>query len=47
MTWRWQLQINRVLQGFERYGVPQDILTAEEAWELLRLNALGEEGLNS
>ncbi|RJR32749.1 MAG: ATP-binding cassette domain-containing protein [Deltaproteobacteria bacterium] len=28
-------QINRVLQGFAGYGVPQDILTAEEALELV------------
>jgi len=28
-------QINRVLQGFAKYGVPQDILTAEEALELV------------
>ncbi len=35
-------QINRVLQGFEKYGVPQDILTVEEA-----LNLLKEEGNGS
>jgi energy-coupling factor transport system ATP-binding protein len=28
-------QVNRVLQGFEKYGVPQDILTVEEALDLL------------
>jgi len=29
-------QINRVLQGFEKYGVPQDILTVEEALNLIK-----------
>ncbi len=29
-------QVNRILQGFEKYGVPQDILTVEEALDLLK-----------
>jgi energy-coupling factor transport system ATP-binding protein len=37
-------QINRVLQGFTRYGVPQDILTAEEALELVEQEKLLPEG---
>ena len=28
-------QINRLMQGFERYGVPGDILTVDEALEML------------